>query len=114
MVDEFKLAGLTPEQSRIVSVPRIAESPVAFECRVSQLVQLNDAAGREIETWVVFGEVVGVHIASALILDGIFDTAAAGIVLRGGGVGTYFSVSAAQRFELDRPIYRASDRDVSS
>ncbi len=35
-VDEFALAGLTPAPSAIVSVPRVAESPVSFECRVAQ------------------------------------------------------------------------------
>jgi len=32
-VDEFALTGLTPAPSRLIQVPRVAESPVSFECR---------------------------------------------------------------------------------
>lgn len=104
-VDEFAFAGLTPLQSRVVNVPRVAESPVAFECRLSQLVQLTDASRRNIQTWLVLGEVVGVHISSSLLVDGVFDTAAAKPVLRGGGPGTYFGLSVDQRFDIERPNY---------
>src|ERR1700759_5089042 len=64
--DEFELAGLTPVPSRLVAPPRVLESPVNFECRVSQILQLTGAGGAKIETWVVFGEVVAVHIARDL------------------------------------------------
>ena len=102
-VDEFALAGLTPEPSRIVGVPRVAESPVAFECRLSQLVQLTSAAGAPIDSWLVLGEVVGVHIAQHLLKDGVYDTANAGHVLRGGGPADYFTIGPAQLFRLFRP-----------
>ncbi len=102
-VDEFALAGLTPEPSRIVSVPRVKESPVGFECRVSQIVQLTSAAGEPIESWLVLGEVVGVHIAQHLLKDGVYDTAHAGHILRGGGPADYFTVGPEQLFRLFRP-----------
>ena len=102
-VDEFALAGLTPEPSRIVSVPRVKESPVSFECRVSQIVQLTSAAGEPIESWLVLGEVVGVHIAQHLLKDGVYDTAHAGHILRGGGPADYFTVGPEQLFRLFRP-----------
>ena len=57
-VDEFELSGLTPAPSSLVAPPRVLESPVNFECRVSQILQLAGADGTRIETWVVFGEVV--------------------------------------------------------
>src|ERR1700712_3332705 len=41
-VDEFALAGLTPVASRIVDVPRVLESPVALECRSTQIIELQD------------------------------------------------------------------------
>ena len=44
-VDEFALAGLTPAASRLVAAPRVAESPVSFECKLTQLIQLQSAAG---------------------------------------------------------------------
>jgi flavin reductase (DIM6/NTAB) family NADH-FMN oxidoreductase RutF len=102
-VDEFALAGVTPAASRLISVPRVAESPVSFECRLSQIVQLQAADGTKADTWLVLGEVVGVYIAKALLKDGIYDTAAAQPILRGGGPATYFAVDAAQRFEMYRP-----------
>ena len=100
-VDEFVLAGLTPVASREIAVPRVAESPVSFECRVSQIVQLQGAAGNTVETWLVLGEVVAVHIAQALLRDGVYDTAAAHPILRGGGAGDYFELG--ERFVMRRP-----------
>jgi flavin reductase (DIM6/NTAB) family NADH-FMN oxidoreductase RutF len=102
-VDEFALAGLTPKPSTVVSVPHVAESPVALECRVSQILQLAGANGEKVDTWMVFGEVVGVHIARRLLKDGIYDTAAAEPVLRGGGPADYFTVNASQKFQMHRP-----------
>jgi flavin reductase (DIM6/NTAB) family NADH-FMN oxidoreductase RutF len=101
--DEFALAGLTPAASSVVSVPRVAESPVAFECRLSQLIQLQRADGEQVPTWLVLGEVVGVHIARALLKDGVYDTAAAEPILRGGGPADYFTIGHAQLFRMFRP-----------
>ncbi|OEY67532.1 flavin reductase family protein [Marinobacter sp. X15-166B] len=102
-VDEFALAGLTPADSRVIAVPRVAESPVSLECRLSQVVQLADSNQKKVDTWVVFGEVVGVHIARELLRDGIFDTGAAEPVMRAGGPGDYFSVGPDQKFQMRRP-----------
>jgi len=102
-VDEFALAGLTPTPSRLVAAPRVAESPVAFECKVTQIIQLQQASGETVPTWLVLGEVVGVHIAAASLKDGIYDTAAAGHILRGGGPADYFSVGPEQLFQMHRP-----------
>ncbi|GGB96385.1 flavin reductase family protein [Pseudoduganella buxea] len=102
-VDEFALAGLTPVASRLVSAPRVAESPVSFECKVTQIVQLQGADGTKVRTWLVLGEVVGVHIAQASLKDGVYDTAAAGHILRGGGPADYFEVTPAQLFRMHRP-----------
>ena len=102
-VDEFTLAGLTPVASRVITVPRVMESPVSFECRCTQIVQLQGANGEQVPTWLVLGEVVAVHIAQALLKDGIYDTAAAGHVLRGGGPADYFSVGPEQLFRMRRP-----------
>jgi flavin reductase (DIM6/NTAB) family NADH-FMN oxidoreductase RutF len=102
-VDEFVLAGLTPAASRLIAAPRVAESPVSFECRVTQIVQLQGADGVAVPSWLVLGEVVGVHIAQALLEGGIYDTAAAQPVLRGGGAGDYFAVTPENRFRMARP-----------
>ena len=102
-VSEFELAGLTPIASRLVAVPRVHESPVSFECRMTQIVQLQGADGVQVPSWLVLGEVVAVHIAQTLLKDGVYDTAAAGHILRGGGPGDYFTVGPEQLFRMFRP-----------
>ena len=67
------------------------------------MVRLATAAGGEVDSWMVFGEVVAVYIDRALIEDGIYRTAAAEPILRGGGPGDYFRVAEAERFVMRRP-----------
>jgi flavin reductase (DIM6/NTAB) family NADH-FMN oxidoreductase RutF len=102
-VDEFQLAGLTPEPSRVIGVPRVKETPVSFECRLSQILRLTGADGTETDTWMVFGEVVGVHIARHLLKDGVYQTADAEPILRGGGPADYFGISPDTFFQMYRP-----------
>jgi flavin reductase (DIM6/NTAB) family NADH-FMN oxidoreductase RutF len=102
-VNEFELAGLTTAPSRVVDVPRVAESPVSFECRSTQIIQLEGLDKQKVPTWLVLGEVVGVHIADHLLKDGIYDTANAGHILRGGGPADYFSIGPEQLFKMSRP-----------
>lgn len=102
-VSEFELAGLTPLASEKVRPPRVAESPVTFECRSTQIVQLQGIDGEKVPTWLVLGEVVAVHIAKTLLKDGVYDTAGAGHILRGGGPADYFTVGPEQLFKMYRP-----------
>ena len=102
-VSEFELAGLTPLASEKVRPPRVAESPVTFECRSTQIVQLQGIDGEKVPTWLVLGEVVAVHIAKALLKDGVYDTASAGHILRAGGPADYFTVGPEQLFKMHRP-----------
>lgn len=84
-------------------MPRVAETPVSFECRRTQVLQLQGANGDKVATWLVLGEVVGVHIARYLLGDGVYDTAAAEPILRGGGPADYFSIGPEQLFRMYRP-----------
>lgn len=102
-VDEFALAHLTPEPSRLVGVPRVAESPVSFECRVTDIIRLRASDGSETASWLTLGEVVGVHIARSLVAGGTYDTVGAQPVVRGGGPVDYFEITAAARFAMRRP-----------
>jgi len=102
-VDEFELSGLTPRPSRVVGVPHVAEARVAFECRVSSVQELTSAAGEGVGSWLVLGEVVGVHIDEELLVDGVYQTAAAEPIMRAGGPTAYFGISAEQRFDMRRP-----------
>lgn len=108
-VSEFDIAHLTPTPSRIVGVPRVAQSPVSFECRCTQIVQMKTLQGTALNTWMVFGEVVGVHIDQSLLRDGTYNTAHAGHVLRGGGPADYFTIGPTQLFKLYRPASGARD-----
>ena len=102
-VSEFELTGLTPVASRNIKVPRVAESPVSFECKLTQIVQLHGVDGVLVPTWLVLGEVVGVYIARRLLKDGVYDTAAAEPILRGGGPADYFAVTPESNFKMFRP-----------
>ena len=102
-VDEFELAGLTPRASSKVAVPRVAESPVHFECKVTEIVHLKDHRGVPAPAWLVLGEVVAVHIRKSLIKDGVFDTFGAGVIQRAGGPTAYASIDPASRFDMTRP-----------
>jgi flavin reductase (DIM6/NTAB) family NADH-FMN oxidoreductase RutF len=102
-VDEFALAGLTPAPSHKMIAPRVAESPVAFECRLTQLIRLTNAEGAPIDAWLTLGEVVMVHIDQALLVDGVYDTVAAQPILRGGGPSDYFGIDETQKFHMFRP-----------
>ena len=67
--DEFSFAGLAKAPSRLVAPPRVAESPVQFECRTIMQVSLPG----EVANSVIFGAVVGVHIDEAALTDGLID-----------------------------------------
>ena len=101
--DEFAFAGLTPVPSQLIGVDRVAESPVNFECKLTQCIQLKDVNGQDIDTWLVLGEVIAVHIAKHLINDaGIYQTTLAQPVLRAGGPSAYYGISEDNRFDLSR------------
>jgi flavin reductase (DIM6/NTAB) family NADH-FMN oxidoreductase RutF len=102
-VDEFKLGGLTPIPGRLVNVPRVAESPVSFECKLSQIVQLQGADGRKVQGWLTLGEVVAVHIDKSMIKDGVYQTALARPIVRAGRRGDYFVINQDAMFEMVRP-----------
>lgn len=102
-VDEFELAGLSKAPSRQVAPPRIADSPVNFECRVTDIVRLRDQHRTPVDAWLVVGEVVGVHIRRDLLKDGVFDTFGADIVLRAGGPSAYAHITPDSRFDMIRP-----------
>lgn len=101
--DEFALAGLGALPSRIVRPDRVAGSPVQFECVVTQVIRLRDRHGAEMPNWLVLGEAVGIHIDTALLEDGIYQTARAEPVSRGGGPADYFVTRAEALFRLRRP-----------
>ncbi len=102
-VDEFDLANLTKVPGRLVDVPRVGESPVSFECKVTQIVQLQGADGVKVKSWLVLGEVVMIYIDTSLIVDGVYQTALAHPILRAGRSGDYAEIRPDAMFEMVRP-----------
>lgn len=99
---EFAFAGLTPAPSRLVKPPRVAESPCALECVLTQIVALRGRAGLG-QNLMVIGEVVGVHIDERFLVDGLLDTSAMGTIAR-AGYRQYFTTTTQARFEMTRPV----------
>ena len=101
--NEFERAKLEQGPSRVINAPRVAASPVSFECKLTQIVQLTNHEGKDVPSWVVFGEVVGVHLAEGTLVDGIYDPARLRTVLRAGGPASYYEITPETRFEMFRP-----------
>lgn len=66
-IDEFKWAGVTPVPGSVVRVPRVAEAPVAFECKLQQMVIVQEGPGGGTA---VFGEVQAIHVRDDILEDG--------------------------------------------
>ncbi len=64
---EFEWANLTPAPSSVIAVPRVAEAPVSFECRLQQIVTIGEGVGGGSA---VFGEVQCIHIRDDIYVDG--------------------------------------------
>ena len=104
---EFGPAESEPEQlglemlpSRKVKPPRVARSPVHFECKYLQTVELFGSNGKRNRSSIVIGEVVGIHIDESLIADGMVDITKARPIARLGYMD-YCVVDEV--FEMMRP-----------
>lgn len=67
-VDEFAHAGLEAADCETIACARVADAPAALECRMTQIVKLLGKTN-----YVVFGEVIGIHLRDDCIVDGKFD-----------------------------------------
>lgn len=83
-VNEMVRANLEPAPSRIVKPPRVASSPCALECKLTQIVPMITYDGEPVDCHVVFGQVVGVYIDDRFVKDGRLDTAAMHPIARCG------------------------------
>src|SRR5712691_797870 len=77
-VSEFDEARLTRAPSEVVKPPRIAESPVNFECRLIRAVRVADNT-------VFFGEAVRLHVDDQVLTDGLVDVRKLHAIGRMGG-----------------------------
>jgi flavin reductase (DIM6/NTAB) family NADH-FMN oxidoreductase RutF len=83
-VNEMEHAGLEAAPSRLVKPPRVAAAPCALECKLLRIHQLEDLERQSLDQFVVFGQVVGVHVADAYLVGGKLDTAALRPIARCG------------------------------
>ena len=100
-VNEFEYAGVTQAPSRLVKPPRVAESPVQLECTYTRTVELPTDDPDDPNT-VVFGQVIGIHIADRAIKDGLVDTVALKPV---GRLGYLDYVCVTRSFSMERPTW---------
>jgi len=64
-VNEFELAGVTPGESMAVKAPRVAESPINFECKARDILEINDQPGGG---YLVTGIIVHLHVDDGVLL----------------------------------------------
>ncbi len=97
-LNEFEFAGLHPAPSAAIRPPRVAESPIHFECRVRQIVEISDGPGGGS---LVIGTVVHLHVDERVLTGGdkIDLTALKPIGRLAGGMYT----RVTDLFELERP-----------
>jgi flavin reductase (DIM6/NTAB) family NADH-FMN oxidoreductase RutF len=100
-VNEMTLAGLEAAPCRLVAAPRVAAAPAALECKLLQIIRLQDLDGRTLDNYLTLGQVVGVHIDPRYLIDGIFDLAAAQPIMRGGYRADYAEIGPM--FQMIRP-----------
>jgi len=98
-INEFEKAGLTPVQSELVRPPRVGESPVQFECKINQVIELgqNGGAGN-----LVVCEIIKIHIRTEVLNeDGKIDPIKMDQVARMGG--HWYTRAKAGLFQLPQP-----------
>jgi flavin reductase (DIM6/NTAB) family NADH-FMN oxidoreductase RutF len=102
--NEFEFAGLTLSSSVAVKPPRVAESPIHFECKVREIIDINDAPGGGS---IVIGTIVHFHVDESVLLgqDKINLTALQPVGRLAGGA--YSRVNDI--IELERPKHKLGE-----
>ena len=99
-INEFEKAGLTMLPSDNVKPFRVAESPVQFECKVNEIIELGTEGGAGN---LVICEVVKLHITEEVLNeDKTINQEALDLVARAGG--SYYSRAKNGFFEIPRPL----------
>ncbi|MBW4707683.1 flavin reductase family protein [Roseobacter sp. YSTF-M11] len=93
--DEFAAAGVQIAECTEIDCARVADAPAALECRMTQIVAIEG-----VSNFVVFGEVVGVHIRNDTLVDGRFDVRTYHPLSR---LGYRDYTRVTELFELARP-----------
>ncbi len=99
-VNEFEKAGFTMLKSDLVQPFRVAESPIQFECKVTEIVALGNEGGAGN---LVICEVVKMHLNEAILAeDGSIDQEKLDVVARAGG--SYYARAKSGFFEIPKPL----------
>lgn len=100
-VDEFIKSGFTKIDSETVKPFRVAESPVQFECKVNQVIELGDGGGAGN---LVICEVTRIHIDEKVLDENDkIDQHKIDLVSRMGG-NWYCRADEKSMFEITKPI----------
>ena len=100
-VNEFEKAGFTVLKSDNVKPFRVAESPVQFECKVNEVIELGTEGGAGN---LIICEVVKIHIHDEVLdSNGMIDQQKIDLVARMGG-DWYSRANAESMFEITKPI----------
>lgn len=100
-VSEFTKAGFTPVASDLIKPMRVAESPVQFECKVNQVIELGTGGGAGN---LIICEVVKIHIHEEVLDEnGMIDQHKIDLVSRMGG-NWYCRADKNSMFEITKPI----------
>lgn len=97
---EFEIAGLKPVVGTLVAAPFVAEAFAALECKVTEMFQPKTLTGDLSESYMVIGQVVGIHIREEAIRDGRFDMAKVRPI---GRMGYMDYCDSGDVFEMFRP-----------
>ena len=99
-IDEFEIAEVDWLPSDVIAPPRVANTPASFECKVTQIVDLQGLE-EVTQTRLILGEAIRIHIDRQCLKDGLFDMVAAQTIARCGYRGDYVHVD--RMFEMFRP-----------
>lgn len=100
-INEFEKAGFTMEASELVRPPRVLESPMQLECKVTEIKPLGEGPGAGN---LVFAEVVRIHVREEVLAkSGHIDQAKMDLVAR-LGANWYCRVANDNLFEVEKPL----------
>ena len=97
--NEIEITGLETVPSRLVKPPRIKASPIHLECKYYKSIQLP-VKNEQYSNRMILGEVIGIHIADEVLVNGKVDISKVKPIARLG----YFDFAVVlETFEMPRP-----------
>jgi len=100
-VSEFEIAGLTAKMAELIDAPYVAEAYTVLECRMTDVVNPKGLDGAASESFMVIGQVIGIHISEEILRDGRIDMGLARPIARMGYRD--YADGGSDVFEMTRP-----------